>query len=279
MEFIDFGSLQVTFPGLLSSSVKIFFLPGIKTDLFKSKRKHMTKYFFLVFFAILGLSSCRFFGKRVNGNGIVKTEERPVSAFKQVEANGDIKLFVSQGELKPVKIEGDENILRYIEVTQEGDRIIIQTKHGITIHPSGNLNVYVTSPSFKSIEVSGASDIIGQNKVTSTDELSLQASGAGDIKMEVDAPKINAGISGSGSVNLKGQAKDLDIDLTGAGHAYCYDLLAENTKVEISGAGSADVYASVKLNASVSGAGNINYKGNASVSQQISGAGSVNKTD
>jgi hypothetical protein len=239
----------------------------------------MNKYCFLAFFAILGLTSCRFFGKHVNGNGIIKTEDRPVSAFKQVEANGDIKLFVTQGDLKPVKIEGDENILRYIEVTQEGDRIIIQTKHGITIHPSGDLNVYVTSPSFKSIEVSGASDIIGQNKVTSTDELSLQASGAGDIKMEVDAPKINAGISGSGSVNLKGQAKDLDIDLTGAGHAHCYDLLAENTKVEISGAGSADVYASVKLNASVSGAGNINYKGNASVSQQISGAGSVNKTD
>jgi hypothetical protein len=239
----------------------------------------MRKYCFLAFFAILGLTSCHFFGKRVKGNGIIKTEERPVSAFKQVEANGDIKLFVTQGDLKPVKIEGDENILRYIEVTQDGDRIIIQTKHGITIHPSGDLNVYVTSPTFKSIEVSGASDIIGQNKVTSADELSLQASGAGDIKMEVDAPKINAGISGSGSVNLKGQAKDLDIDLTGAGHAYCYDLLAENTKVEISGAGSADVYASIKLNASVSGAGNINYKGNASVSQQISGAGSVNKTD
>jgi Putative auto-transporter adhesin, head GIN domain len=239
----------------------------------------MSKYCFLAFFAILGLTSCRFFGKRVQGNGIIKSEERPVSAFKQVEANGDIKLFVTQGDLKPVKIECDENILRYIEVMQDGDRITIQTKHGISLHPSGDLNVYVTSPSFKSIEVSGASDIIGQNKVTSTDELSLQASGAGDIKMEVDAPKINAGISGSGSVNLKGQAKDLEIDLTGAGHAYCYDLLAENTKVEISGAGSADVYASVKLNASVSGAGNINYKGNASVSQQISGAGSVNKTD
>jgi Putative auto-transporter adhesin, head GIN domain len=256
-----------------------FFSSWYKNRFFQSKRKYMSKYCFLAFFAILGLTSCRFFGKHVNGNGIIKTEDRPVSAFKQVEANGDIKLFVTQGDLKPVKIEGDENILRYIEVTQEGDRIIIQTKHGITIHPSGDLNVYVTSPSFKSIEVSGASDIIGQNKVTSTDELSLQASGAGDIKMEVDAPKINAGISGSGSVNLKGQAKDLDIDLTGAGHAHCYDLLAENTKVEISGAGSADVYASVKLNASVSGAGNINYKGNASVSQQISGAGSVNKTD
>jgi hypothetical protein len=95
--------------------------------------------------------------------------------------------------------------------------------------------------------------------------------------MDVDAPKITAGISGSGSVSLKGQTKDFMIDLTGAGHAYCYDLLTENTTVQISGAGSAQVYASITLKADVSGAGNISYKGNASVSQQISGAGSVNK--
>jgi hypothetical protein len=259
--------------------MKYFFLTGIKSELFKSKKPIMKKFYFLTFIAILGLTSCRFLGKRVHGNGIIKTDERTVSAFKEVEANGNIKLFVTQGDLKPVKIEGDENILGYIEVIQEGDRITIQPKHGVNLSPSGDLIVYVTSPTYKSIEVSGSSDILGQNKISSTDELSLQANGAGDIKMEVDAPKITAGISGSGSINLKGQAKDLDIDLTGAGHAYCYDLLTEDTKVEISGAGSANVYASVKLDANVSGAGNINYKGNASVSQHISGAGSVNKTD
>jgi hypothetical protein len=48
--------------------------------------------------------------------------------------------------------------------------------------------------------------------------------------------------------------------------------------VAISGAGSAEVYASVKLDATVSGAGNVNYKGNASeVNQHVSGAGSVKK--
>jgi hypothetical protein len=239
----------------------------------------MRKFYFLSFIILTSLVSCRFFGKRVHGNGIMKTVEKPVSPFMEVEASGDIKLIVTQGELKPVKLEGDENILKYIEVIQEGDRITIKTKDGVNLDPSGDLNVYVTSPHFKSIEVSGSSDIVGQNKITSSEELNLSASGAGDIKMEVDAPKVTAGISGSGSITLKGQAKDVDIDLTGAGHAYCYDLLAENTKVDISGAGSAQVYASVKLNADVSGAGNIHYKGNASVSQSISGAGSVEKSE
>ena len=239
----------------------------------------MRKYYFLALIAFSGMVSCRFLGKRIHGNGVIKTVEKPVSSFSEVDAAGDIQLIVIQGDLKPVKLEGDENILSYIEVIQEGDRITIKTKEGVNLVPSGDLKVYVTSPKYKSIEVSGSSDIIGQTKITSTDDLSLEASGAGDIKMDVDAPKIMAGISGTGAINLKGQAKDLEINLSGAGHAYCYDLLTENTKVDISGAGSAQVYASVKLTADVSGAGNISYKGNASVSQQISGAGSVNKTD
>jgi len=239
----------------------------------------MRKYYILTLIAFLALTSCRFLGKRVHGNGVIKTEERPVSPFKEVHAAGNIQLLVIQGDLKPVRLEGDENILSYIEVIQEGDRITIKTKEGVNLIPSGDLKVSVTSPTYKSIEVSGSSDIIGQTKITSSDDLSLEASGAGDIKMEVDAPKITAGISGSGSVNLKGQARDFDVNLTGAGHAYCYDLLTENTTVDISGAGSAQLYASVKLTADISGAGNISYKGNASVSQQISGAGSVSKAN
>jgi hypothetical protein len=239
----------------------------------------MKKICILSLIALIGLISCRFLGKRIHGNGNIKSVERSVSPFREVEANGNIKLIIIQGDLKPVRIESDENLLPYIEVLQEGDRITIQTRQGFNLIPTDDLNVYVSSPTYKSIDVSGSSDIIGQTKITSQDELSLNASGAGDIVMEVDAPKVSAGISGSGSVKLKGQAKDFDVDLSGAGHAYCYDLLTENTTVGISGAGSAQVFASVKLSANVSGAGNISYKGNASVSQEISGAGSVNKVD
>jgi len=146
--------------------------------------------------------------------------------------------------------------------------------------PSGDLKVYVSAPVFNNIDASGACDIIGQTKISNPEDLSLHVSGAGDIQMEVDAPKLKAEVSGSGSINLKGQTKDVDLDLTGAGHAHCYELLAENTKVEISGAGSAEVYASVKLDAEVSGAGSVSYKGNASdVNQHVSGAGSVKRVN
>ncbi len=240
----------------------------------------MKKILLLTAVAISLVSCGRFMGKRIRGNGVIKTEDRTVSSFKKVEASGAIKLMVSQGDFKPVRLEGDENILPYVEIKQDGDQIEIRTRPGYNISPTNDLIVYVTAPVYSSIEVSGASDIKGQNKISNPENLKLEASGAGDIEMDVDAPEISAQITGSGSIRLKGQTKDLDIDLSGAGHAYCFDLLSENTKVDISGAGSAEIYASVKLDAQVSGVGNVTYKGNAaSVTQHVSGAGSVSKSE
>jgi hypothetical protein len=229
----------------------------------------------------LFLASCQgFFGKRVHGNGNITTENRPVSDFKNVEVGGAAKVIVSQGDHPTVKIEGDENLLPYIEVRQEGDKVMIHEKKGYRLIPSHDLKIYVTAPIYNSIDASGACDILGETKITNPEALEMHVSGAGDIKMEIDAPRLSAEVTGSGSIYLKGQTKEVNLDLTGAGHAHCYELLAENAKVDISGAGSAEVYASVKLDAQVSGAGDVKYKGNATdVNQHVSGAGGVHKAD
>jgi hypothetical protein len=225
------------------------------------------------------LASCRFAGgKRIQGNGNIETEERVISSFSRVDVRGAMKVNVSQGDVKKVRIEADENLIQYVEIKQEGNNLIIKTRDGYNLDPTSDMRVYVTAPLFKSINVSGACDIIGQGKITNGENMKMHVSGAGDIKMDVDAPAIEVEISGSGTVNLKGETKDFDLDLSGAANAHCYDLLSENTKVVISGAGDAEVYASVKLDAHVSGAGAVSYKGNATnVNQQVSGAGSVKK--
>lgn len=225
--------------------------------------------------------SCRnSWGRRVRGNGNISTEERSVDNFKTVEVGGSINVYVSQGSPSAVKLEGDENILRYIEVVQEGDRLIVRNKQGYNLDPTHDMKIYVTSPVYNKIETSGASDIIGQGKITNPEDLELKVSGAGDIKMELDAPRVKTEVSGSGSVDLKGETKEVEFDLSGVGSAHCYGLLAESARVEISGAGSADIYASVNLDARVSGAGSVNYKGNpTNVKQEVSGIGSVSRAN
>ena len=241
----------------------------------------MKKIMLILSIVVIVMPSCRYmWGKRVKGNGNIKTAEHAVSEFKNVEVSGAIELYVAQGATKPVTIETDENLLQYIEVNQEGNRIVIRSREGINPQPTNKIKVYVTAPVYNSIDVSGASNINGQSKITNTEKMELDVSGAGDINMDLTAPGISADISGAGAVNLRGETKSFDLTLTGAGKAHCFELLSEDTKVEISGAGDADVFASVKLNAEVSGAGSVRYKGGASqVNQQVSGAGSVKKVD
>jgi hypothetical protein len=241
----------------------------------------MRKIFILLLPVIILTTACNWGnGKRVKGNGNISTEEKTVEAFDEVEVHGAIDVYVTQGELKPVRIEADENLLQYIEVKQRGRKIEVRSRRGYNLKPTADLKIYVTSPRYTKIDVSGACDIIGETRVSSDDRLRLLVSGAGNIKMEVDAPEVSANISGSGSVKLAGKTRDFSCDLSGAATASCFDLLAENVKVDISGAGDADVYASMKLDASVSGAGSVEYKGNATdVNQNVSGAGSVKKAN
>ncbi len=226
------------------------------------------------------ISACHCNGKRIKGNGNVTTEQRAVTSFDEVDVEGSLDVYVIQGDIKPVRIEGDENLIQFIEVIQEGDKLTIRNKRGYNLRPSQDMKVYLTAPDYKNIDVSGACDIIAESKLNNDSDLSLQVSGAGDIRMELDAPKVRAQVSGSGSVNLKGETKEFELRISGAGNAHCYDLLSENTSVDISGAGDADVYASVKLDAEVSGAGTVRYKGNAKqVNQQVNGAGSVKRVE
>ncbi len=226
-------------------------------------------------------SSCMFMGgKRVNGNGDIKSLDHAVTAFKNVQVSGNIDLYVSQGATKPVTLEADENLLQYIDVEQQGDQVTIKIRDGFRLRPSGNIKAYVTSTLYNNIDVSGASNIKSQAKIANAEKMSLQVSGAGNIDMDITAPAIAVQVSGAGDVNLKGETKTFDLNLSGAGNAHCFDLLSENTKIGISGFGNADVYASEKLDAQVSGAGDVLYKGGATnIVQQVSGAGSVKKAD
>jgi hypothetical protein len=240
----------------------------------------MKKALLLLALPALLLSCHNFEGKRIRGDGNVQTHDRPVNSFKKIELTGSAKVLVTQGDNCSVKIEADENLQHFIEVVQEGDRVIIRNRPGFNLSSTDDIRIYVTAPVFSSFDISGAGDVVGQNKITSSDDLSIEFSGVGNVRMELDVPAVKGSISGAGNIDLKGQTKDVDLELSGIGSAHCFDLKAENAKVEISGIGSAEVFASVHLAAEVSGAGSVEYKGNpGSIDQHVSGAGSIHKAE
>ena len=61
-----------------------------------------------------------FFGKRIHGNGNIKTETRTALEFNSIDVSGSIDVIVRQDSVRSIKVETDENLLEYIQVIDEG---------------------------------------------------------------------------------------------------------------------------------------------------------------
>jgi hypothetical protein len=224
--------------------------------------------------------SCRFVnGKRVKGSGNEKTENRPVGNFSSISSYGEYDVYLTQGASYSVQVEADDNLLSYIETRVNGDVLEIRTKEGFWLSTHHDLKVHITAPSFAKVKTFGSGNIISENKLNNTSAIELEVSGSGDMRVELNAPEVHAQLSGSGNINLKGETKSFSGEIMGSGDIRAGDLRAETVSVDIAGSGSADVYASVKLNVDVKGSGDVKYRGGAQVSSDIAGSGSVKKVD
>jgi hypothetical protein len=240
----------------------------------------MKQIFILAASSLLLFSSCReIFAKRIRGNGNVTTQTRSAGEFNSIDVSGNIDVYVRQDSTSSIKVEADENLQQYIETIDDGNVLRIKTEEGYNIRSSRQIKVYVSSATFKKFGASGACNVFSESNITSNSNIDIDLSGSCDATLDLNAPKISADISGACTVKLKGQTKDFNVDGSGSTDIKCYDLLAENVDLDISGAGDAEVYASVKLTGDISGAASVKYKGSAQTDIHTSGATSVKKVD
>lgn len=225
-------------------------------------------------------SSCNFIGgERIRGNRVIKSETRTTGAFSGIDVSGNTDVYIKQDPVVSIRIEADENLLPYILVENNNGKLVIHQKDGTNLQPSKSIKVYVSGPAFNYFEASGACKFFSENQLTSAEPVKIDMSGASEALLDIKAPAIEAQLSGAGNITLKGATKDFKVDGSGSTGFNCFELLTEYTKVDLSGASNAEVFASVKLTVNLSGASDVRYKGNAEVSQQLSGASSVKKTE
>ena len=236
-------------------------------------------FFFAIIFTAT-FTSCNFIGgKRIRGNGVMKMENRSAGTFNGIDVSGNVKVYVKQDSVFSIRIQTDENLLEYMITDNRNGTLHIHQKEGTNLKPSQSIKVYLSGPSFKLFKASGACDFISESKITGSEPVSISLSGASEVKLELKVPGIDADLSGAGTINLKGETRNFSVDGSGSTTIKCFELMTENTTIELSGAGNAEVFASVKLVVDVSGAADVKYKGNATVTQKISGAGSVKKVE
>ena len=232
----------------------------------------------------------------IRGNGDLTTENRVVSDFNGVELNGSFTVYVDSGEETSILVEADENLLDEIRTQVRGNNLIVETYRDRCLSSKNDITIYVTTSEIEEIVLNGSGriycdyfetpelqvDLSGSGSIfidyIYTNDAELELSGSGSIRGTVDTYSADIQVDGSGIIRLDGSAHHADMDITGSGSILGKEFYTDNTNIEITGSGNAEVYATDLLEARVTGSGIVYYYGNpANVVKQISGSGNVIK--
>ena len=189
------------------------------------------------------------------GNGTIVKEEREIKNFTSIEISGAYSTEIMIGEEPSISIEADKNLLEYITTVNDGDRLIV--KNSKPIYSSHKIRINVTVPDLNQLQLNGAGSVYAAN---------------------ISADKFYVYLSGAGSINLQGKSNKLEAGMSGAGSLDAIKFISKDVRVLVSGVGSADVYASNSIQAFVSGIGSVDYYGKPeNVVKNISGIGSISR--
>jgi hypothetical protein len=206
-----------------------------------------------------------------------QTENRSVSSFKGVKVAEGIDVYLKKGDKEAVRVEVTGIKPGDVITEVSGDYLKIHMQEGR--YRDRTVKVYVTYVEVNKLSASSASNIFAENPIK-TKALTLSASSAGTIDLEIDVDELEASASSAADLELKGKARIVTIEASSAGEVDAYDLNAEMVEAEASSAGAAKVSASKEIRAEASSGGSVRYKGNPERSNtNSSSGGSVKKSN
>jgi hypothetical protein len=130
------------------------------------------------------------------------------------------------------------------------------------IHSRGSGNVDAEIPTASKLDAS----VSGSGNMTlrgAGQDCEVSVAGSGDVvARSLDcAATTEVEISGSGSVTLQGKTKSCEVEVNGSGDVRAQDYACDSADVEINGSGSVDLPAIQALEAEIHGSGDVTYSG------------------
>ncbi len=217
-------------------------------------------------------------GKKIKGNGNVTTITRTTSDYDAVSVSGFFDVELVNGTEGKITLEGESNLLEYVETEVSDDKLKIKVKKGYNLRVSNGKKLVITVPfkDISSVALSGSGDVYTKNATVKTDRFKMALSGSGDVIMDVDVDDLTMAVSGSGDMTATGTADSAEIKLAGSGDIHAYKLKAKSADVSLAGSGDIRVYVEDNLRARVAGSGDITYKGRPSKEDtKVAGSGSI----
>jgi Protein of unknown function (DUF2807). len=140
------------------------------------------------------------------------------------------------------------------------------------------LKAYISFKDIDLLRISGACDVF-INGVLKANELSIDQSGASDLKGKIEVSKLSVDLSGASDIQLNGTATQLHVEASGASGFKGFDLVSETCHVRASGASDVKITVNKELSAEASGASDVHYKGSGVIREiKNSGSSSISKS-
>ena len=218
--------------------------------------------------------------KNVRGNGDITTVSRSVAGFSQVSIHGNIDLEITQGDKYEVRLKGDENLLRYINLDKNGNELIVKIQNGIRISSDDPIKIFISMPLVTKINMVGSGDAEMVGKFSTGEKFQLEMAGSGDFEGSLNCPVVEVNIMGSGDARLHGETRQIRVNVMGSGKMDGLNLKSEEADVNVAGSGGVSVYASQELKVNILGSGDVRFAGNpVNVERNVIGSGDLKSAD
>lgn len=228
---------------------------------------------------ILAVSSC---GKGIKAKGPITTKNIEIGTFDKVSVSDGLRLVVTMGDVERADVTAAESLHPYIEVYVRENTLhigVIDRYWFRKMSSSDTPEIHVYAKSINDLEGSGGARIVGTNKITGS-RMDVDISGGGYCECDMDVTMLDAEVSGGGKLKLSGIANSFDLGTSGGSRCECFDLITDNTNVDVSGGGVVQVTVNTILNVEASGGSRVQYKGVGNIGRNdISGGSSVSRVD
>lgn len=215
----------------------------------------------------------------VRGSGKIVNRVFDFRDFTRLEASSAFKVEVVRGSTYSVSITADDNLFEFIRVNESDGALKIDMLPGYSYFPSA-LVARVAMPDVYSVNAYAACEV----EISSFDldhNFHALASGASSIEfaglkaanITLEAgtgSRINGVLTGedmeleaygASRITLSGQARNMNISANSASNIDLTDMVAEDAVIGLSGASSAVVNLTGRLDAGLTGASNLKYFG------------------
>ena len=256
---------------------------------------------YIVYFLALLLSACVLRlsddGDVIMGNKKVIIKIIQTKEYDQIKSHGSIDVYYEQGKEGHIRLEAEENLMDYIEVTEMNGCLNLSIKSGLNYITFKGLKAYVPIQTIDELHILGSGDMQSQSTIHSK-ALELYIEGSGDMDLDLNTERLKAEILGSGDMNIKttsisqldskvlgsgdmtmsGSCDNINLEINGSGDFLGFELKSKDVDVNLKGSGDVYVYSESELNVNVLGSGDVVYKSKPSTKNLIvKGSGEISK--